>query len=179
MLLVSPQFDAQPPPISRATESDPLPSPSRAIGLSGLRADTRACPRGQPGAALPVLAFGEGWFAPEIDPTGVGTFRWMGTTASIDVGFFGTRHPATVLRSVVSSLAVPRRVTVTINGKLVQTVDAPTGDTRPLVIRIPAGTGIAHIVLRADPPAGSATQVNPADHRLLAVRVRLPEVARS
>jgi hypothetical protein len=178
-LQVSPQFDAPPPPISRATESEALPSPSRAIGLSGLRADARACPRAQPGAALPALAFGKGWFPPEIDPNGTGSFRWMGTTASIDIGFFGTRHPATVLRSTVSSLTVPRRLTVTINGKLVQTVEATNDVARPFVVRIPAGAGIAHIVLHADPPAGSATQVNPADHRLLAVRVRLPEVARS
>jgi hypothetical protein len=178
-LLVSPQFDAQPPPISRATESDPLPSPSRALGVAGLRADTRACPPAQPGTDLPSLAFGTGWFAPEIDPTGAGNFRWMGTTAKIDVGFFGTKHPAAVLRSTVSSLAVRRRVTVTINGKLVQTVEAITGDTRPLVIRIPAGTGVAHVVLHADPPASSATAVNPADTRMLAVRVRVPTVARS
>ena len=177
-LLVSPQFDAPPPPISRATESDPLPSPSRAIGLAGLRAGTDACPRAQAGGAQPSLAFGDGWFAPEIDATGAGLFRWMGTSASIDVSFFGTSHPAAVLRTTVSSLAVPRRVTVTVDGEVVQTVEASAREARPLVIRIPAGSGTAHIVLRSDPPAQSASQVTPGDTRQLAIRVRVPEVGR-
>ena len=178
-VLVSPQYDAPPPPISRATESDPLPSPSRAIGLSGLRADLAACPLAQLGNSLPSLTYDSGWFPPETDPGGTVTFRWMGTSSRIDVGAVGTRHPATVLRSTISSLAIPRRVSITVDGKLVQTLQAQPDTALPFTIRIPKGMGIVQIALRTDPPAASAAQVNPADHRQLAVRIRAPAVARS
>ena len=178
-IFVRPQFDTAPPPVGRATESDPLPSPPRAIGLSALRADARACAPSTAGNNLPALSFGSGWFAPEADPAGAGTFRWMGTSATIDVGAVDTRHPAAVLRSTISSLVVPRRVTVTVDGRLTQTLRASPDAASSFLIRIPAGTGLVHIALRATPAAGSATQVNPADHRQLAVRIRVPDVTRS
>ena len=173
---ISPQFDQPPPPIARATESDPLPGPSRAIGLSGLRADTTPCPRVAVGNLLPTVAYRTGWFAPEREQSGL--YRWMGTDGTFDIGAVGTRHPAVALQSTISSLAVPRRVSVTVGGKVVHTIAAPSNAAVPFTVRIPAGTGIVHVALHADPPAGSATQVNPADHRQLAVRIKVFDVSR-
>ena len=178
-ITASPQFDTAPAPAVRNTESDPLPSPPRAIGLAGLRADSTSCPRALERNLLPSVSFGDGWFAPETDPGGQGTYRWMGTTATLSVGDPGVSHPAVVLHSTISSLVAPRSVTVTIDRRLVKTVHAPPGAPRPFTIRIPAGRGLVRIALRTDPPAGSATQVTPADNRMLAVRLLVPDVTRS
>jgi hypothetical protein len=163
----------------RPTESDPLPSPSQAIGLAGLKAAAGACPRAVPGVRLPALAYGAGWFAPENDPATSEVFRWMRTRSTIDVGAVAVKRPAVVLRSTISSLTVPRRVTVTVDGTTVQTLQVPPDKALSFAVRIRAGTGIARVALRTNPPATSATQVNPADHRQLAVRVSAPSVARA
>jgi hypothetical protein len=178
-ITASPQIDTAPPPAVRNTESDPLPSPPRAIGLAGLRADPTSCPRALERNLLPSVSYGNGWFAPETDPGGQGTYRWMGTAAAFSVGDPGVSHPAVVLHSTISSLVIPRNVTVTIDGRLVKTLQAPPGAPRPFTIRIPAGRGLVRIALRADPGAGPATQVTPADNRMLAVRLLVPDVTRS
>jgi hypothetical protein len=67
---------------------------------------------------------------------------------------------------------------VTVGGRLLKTLQAVPAP-RPFTIRVPAGNGPVHVTLRADPPAASATQVTPSDNRQLAVRVRVPDLARS
>jgi hypothetical protein len=176
-ITVSPHFDKPPQPAIRVTESDPLPSPPRAIGLAALQTDTVRCPVVLGRNIPPDVTYGTGWFAPETDAAG--TFRWMGTTATIDVGDVGIKHGPVTLRSTVASLMVPRSITVTIAGRVVQTIEALPDSGKPFTIRVPAGNGSVHIVLRADPRAGSASQVTPADHRMLAVRLRVPEIVPS
>jgi hypothetical protein len=164
-----PSFDQPPPAASRATESDPLPPPSKAVGIGRVRGRIGSCPasfRRQPTAII----YGSGWFAPEPEPSG--RYRWMGTTASISVGEAGAGRKAITLKTTVYSLAVRRRLTVTLDGRVIARVTAPSRSQAPFTIRVPAGTGPALLQLRAAPRASSASQVTPGDMRILAVRLR-------
>ena len=175
---VTPRFDAVPPPAIRITESDPLPSPRRALGLAGLRAEAAPCPAAWLGNVAPAIAYGHGWFPPEVDP-GSGTFRWMKTDGAMDVGRANARHPAVTLQSTIWSLTVPRTVTISIAGRVVKTVQAAPDAVHPFAIRIPAGFGRVRVTLHADPPAASATSVSPSDHRHVSVRIRAFDVLAS
>ena len=81
------------------------------------------------------------------------------------------RTADTLVPATVTSLAIPRLVSVTLGGRVIATITAsPTSVTR-FSFRVPPGQGIAKLVFRASPPAASASQVTPGDDRMLAVQV--------
>jgi hypothetical protein len=148
---------------------DPLPAPGKAIGIATVRGRVGDCPtafRAQPAA----IVYGGGWFPSEPEPPL--RYRWMGTESIVTVGEAGEHRKEITLESSVTSLAVPRHLTVTLAGRVIARIVAPASARIPFSIRIPAGTGPAKLVLQASPPAASATQVTPGDSRILAVRLR-------
>jgi hypothetical protein len=168
-LLSQPNFDRSPPVVGQATETDPLPAPGKAIGIAAVRAAVGSCPASflqQPSQ----IVYGKGWFASEPEPPY--RYRWMGTEALVTLGEVGIPREAMTLETSVVSLAVPRRLTVMLGGRVVARVTAPVRSQAPFAIRIPAGIGTARLELRAAPAAASANQVTPGDNRVLAVRLR-------
>ena len=168
-LLSQPILDRSAPVIGRATETDPLPTPPKAIGIAAVRAAVGSCPasfRPQPSQII----YGSGWFPSEPEPPL--RYRWMGTDALVTLGEVGTPREAMTLETSVISLAVPRRLTVTLAGRVLARVTVPASSQVPFSIRVPAGTGTAQLKLRAAPAAASASQVTPGDTRVLAVRLR-------
>jgi hypothetical protein len=168
-VLSQPILDRSPPVVGRVTETDPLPAPVKAIGISAVRAAEGPCPasfRPQPSHII----YGKGWFASEPEPPL--RYRWMGTDALVTLGEVGIPRKAMTLETSVISLAVPRRLTVTLGGRVIARVTAPAGAQAPFSIHVPAGTGTAQLRLRAAPAAASASQVTPGDMRVLAIRLR-------
>jgi hypothetical protein len=162
-------LDQAPPVVGRATETDPLPAPGKAVGIAGIRATVGGCSaslRPQP----TQIIYGKGWFASEPEPPV--RYRWMGTDAAVTVGEVGVRRKVITLETSVISLALPRRLTVTLMGRVIARITAPARSQAPFTIRIPAGKGVAQLELRAAPAAASASQVTPGDMRVLAIRLR-------
>ncbi|MDX6619057.1 MAG: hypothetical protein QOK36_1443, partial [Gaiellales bacterium] len=168
-LVGQPSLDRAAPVVGQATETDPLPAPGKAVGIAAVRAKPGGCPpsfRTQPSR----IVYGGGWFASEPEPPL--RYRWMGTTAAVTLGEVGVRRKPMTLATSVISLAVPRRLTVTLNGRVIARVTAPASAQAPFSIHIPAGVGPVELDLRAAPAAASASQVTPGDNRMLAIRLR-------
>jgi hypothetical protein len=166
---VQPSFDQPPPVVGRATETDPLPAPPKAVGVASVRGKIGNCPASYRQQASAIV-YGSGWFAPEPEPPD--RYRWMGTTAKVAVGDAGEQRKALTLKSTVYSLAVPRHLTVTLDGRIIARITAPARSQAPFSIHIPAGKGTAELEFRAAPRAAAASQVTPGDTRVLAVRLR-------
>ena len=166
---VQPSFDQVPPFAGRATELDPLPPPPKAVGIATVRGRVGRCPtsfRAQPASVV----YGGGWFPSESEPPL--RYRWMGTEAVVTVGEVGESRKKMTLESSVTSNAVPRRLTVSLAGRVIARIVAPANARLPFSIHLPAGTGTARLILQASPPAAPATQITPGDRRVLAVRLR-------
>lgn len=159
----------------RATESEPVPPPPKVLGVAAIHARRGPCPGGW---SRQLLQLGAGWYDPEPAP-GETLRRWMGSAATLTIGAPGLNRPATRLRASVGSLAVPRRLTVKLGRRTLAVVTVPGGAARELAVPVPGGRGQARILLRADPPAQSATVVNPGDTRHLAIAFTSLEVAPS
>lgn len=169
---------ASPPPLGgRATETDPVPPPPKALGLRGIRAEERDCASLLPGG-LPEVRFGAGWHGKEYGPGGQSA-RWMSTSATTVIGSAGGFRPAVRITTVATSFAVPRRLTIRLEGRLILSLSVPPSPhSRPVSFRVPAGRGPAAVTFVAAPGAQSATLVNPADERMIAVYVPEPRVER-
>lgn len=174
VVTVHPVRDKAPVVESRATESDPFPSPPRAIGLAGLVAAPGACPSG--GTIVPTLAYDDGWFPQEYAPDlGGRPFRWLkGPRASLTLG--GAAERSTMTFSAESFL-VPRTLQVRVDGRVVARLSVPANVWRRFRVALPPGAGTRRIGFVAHQPGLPAARVNPADGRRLAVAVTEPQFA--
>jgi hypothetical protein len=165
--------DAQPPLETRVKESDPFPSPPRAIGVAGVSAEAGRCPRG--GTVVPAIAYDRGWFPQEyaVDLDGR-PFRWIdGQRAVMTVGGEPGRR---VLRFAAQSFLVPRRLRIQVDGRVAARVSLPANRWREFSVTLPAGAEGRRIVASYDPPPLPAARVNGADKRLLGIALTEPDV---
>ena len=168
-LSVRPGYGTPPPLPGRAIETDPVPPPPKILGLRSLRAHQGGCTLSN-ARRTPTLEFGAGWYPIEV--FGGTNFRWMGTTSTLLVGTAGVRRPRARLNLAARSLARERSLDFHLGRRRLARLTVPTGGPyEPFRVPIPAGRGVARLELRASPPAESATVVNPADTRQLAVSV--------
>ena len=167
-LEVEPRFTRAPSTPARATEEDPIPRLDHVLAVEKVEARRSACSASfTPGP--PAVSYRRGWQAPEGPPGGA-PFRWMGTTARLVL-----EAPRGVRRKVrltaeVTSLAKPRILTIRRDGEEIGRLRVPTDFRyRRLELSIPSGHGTTTLTFVATPPAETASIVNPADKRLLAV----------
>jgi hypothetical protein len=165
---VRPEWTVPFPVPGRLTESDPIPPPTKLLGIAELRASATPCAASSE-ASVPLVRFGTGFEPAERDPNGV-TFRWMGTTGVVTIGEAGQRRPRLRFEAGVTSLAVERTLTIRLGTAVLFDGVVPTGSRFLQVsFEIPAGDGVAELVADVTPPAQAAADVNPADPRTLAI----------
>jgi hypothetical protein len=176
---VQPAWTVPFPVPGRLTESDPVPPPTKLLGLAELRASATPCAASSE-ASVPVIRFGAGFEPAERDPNGV-TFRWMGTSGILTIAEAGQRRPRLRFEAGATSLAVERMLTIRLGETVLFDGVVPAGSRFVQVsFEIPAGEGAAELVADVTPPAQPAADVNPADPRTLAIslaNVRLTRVS--
>jgi len=121
-----------------------------------------------PGAQV---AYGAGWQPEERDTKGH-AFRWMDKAeATLTISRAAGSVQAPRLHAFVGSLAIKRRLTVSLGSNVLGTFSVPANRSRPISVAIPLGKGTRALTLKVAPGPQSATVVNPDDHRLLAINV--------
>ena len=164
---VEPSFDHPPVALGRTSETAPIQAPPKVLGLNMVKARRGTCLHSVL-ETTPVLGYGPGWYPPQ--QIGGTSWHWMRTHATLVVGSPGVVRPATQLTATLGSLAVARRLSVRLGGRVVQELAIPAGFTSGrLDLTIPGGRGQALVVLQATPGAQSAESVTPGDTRMLAV----------
>jgi hypothetical protein len=166
-IAVEPTFARPPSAPVRATEEDPIPRLDHVLAVEKVAARRSPCSASFiPGE--PVASYRSGWEAPEGQPGA--TFRWMGTTAKLVLEAPSGTYRRVRLTAEVTSLAKPRVLTIRRGREQVGRIRVPTDfKYRKLELSIPSGRRATTLTFVAAPPAQSASIVNPADKRLLAI----------
>ncbi|MDX6696615.1 MAG: hypothetical protein QOE65_12 [Solirubrobacteraceae bacterium] len=143
----------------RPQESDPVPPPPKALGLTRAEARPGRCPAGR-------LEFLDGWKAPRAP----GAERWIAGGAALRLGPLAGVRPPLEITALVRSRAVPRSLVVQREGGPVLARVAVPAGTRPvpLRLRLPGGLGSAILTLVPQPGPGPPSAGDP---RRLAVAI--------
>jgi hypothetical protein len=154
---------------ARATEQQPIGTPPKLLGLAGLHVRAGSCGDGFVDRS-DLIGFGQGWYPGENSGPSLRGFRWMQSDSTLVIGGKGQRREALELETAATSLLVPRRLTVRVNGRLVGSFRIRPGwKYRELRLPIPAGVGPAVITFAARPGAQPASVVTPGDTRKLSL----------